>query len=225
MNKFLEANLKTISLPLGSMVFLVIVFLFGGNFAFERIKTLSSELEEARATTATLQDKASSLETTQQQVTNFADSLVSALPDKNSSLLLISQLRTLATENSIILQNLKVGSEVKEAQIAHVDVTFDIEGQSTSLINFILQTRGIAPLNKVTRVRINSSGETSRANVTIGSYYAEFPTKIPAVSDPLQKITADEEKTLAQIASLRRPQFLLLTPSLQIEKVDPFGGI
>lgn len=224
MNKSLENNLRVIAVPLGYLLGVIVIFVVVGNLISTKINSLLTENSAALLSKATLQDKLSSLQSTQGQVSGFAQSLTAALPETNTALEITSQLKSIAAENSLNLQNFAVGTEVKDGEVKHVDIAFDAQGQSGNIFNFITETNTLAPLNKVKRVKLTSGSGTSTANITISSYWAAFPTQIPAVSDPLQKITPDEETMLQNLSNLRQPKFLELSPSSG-GKADPFSSL
>lgn len=223
MNDFLSGSLKLFAVPLLTIVALATVFLVAANLIAGRITALLAENDAAAKTTATLQGKLSSLEGTQGQVSDYAQNLIAALPEKNSSLITLSQAKALASENSLILDNISVGSQLTDANLSHVDVVFDVAGAAADIFNFIASLPTVAPIGKLAEVKITGSALSFKANISLTSYWAPLPTKIPAVSDPLQKITPEEETLLAKIGNLRQPQFLELAPSQSVGRTDPFG--
>lgn len=224
MNKILTGNIKLIGAPILMLIGLIALFVLASTFIVSRINALFGEYDTQKQEMVTLNEKLSSLQASSATISGFAQSLAFALPDKNTSLMIVSQLKTLASENTLTMQNIKVGSELKDGQISHVDVSFDIEGQSSTIFSFLNQTKTIAPINKLTRFRLSTTESGSRANITLSSYWAAFPTKIPAVSDPLVKITAEEERTLQVLGALRKPAFGELTPNVgESEVSNPFG--
>lgn len=227
MNKSLENNLRVIVVPLGTLLAAIVIFVLAGNFIFGKITTLLADNDAAQRSKAVLRDKLSSLQSTQGQVSDYAQSLSTALPGDNTALVITSQLKSIAAENSLTLENFAVGPEVKDQSISHVDVTFDASGPSQNIFNFIDETQTLAPINKVERLKLSGAGggsSTGRGNIVVSSYWASFPTQIPAVSDPLQKITPDEQTMLQALSSLKQPQFLDLTPASG-GKADPFSSL
>src|SRR5689334_17074671 len=114
MNKSLENNLRIMAIPIGTIVAVIIFSIIAGNFVFAKINSLIMDNEATQRSKATLQDKLTSLQSTQGQVSDFAQSLTNALPAANTTLAITSQLRTIAAENSLSLQNFSVGAEIKE---------------------------------------------------------------------------------------------------------------
>lgn len=227
MNKSLENNLRIMAFPVGSIVAIIIVAIVAGNLVFAKISELLAQNDAAQRSKIVLQEKLSSLQSTQGQVADFATNLTAALPNSNTSLAIASQLKAIALENGITLQNFAVGAEIKEGLISHVDVIFDADGQSQNIFNFVDQTQTLAPINKVKRVKLTSApnGGNSTANILVSSYWSAFPTQIPAVSDPLQNITAEEQIMLEELSALRQPDFVQLSPETGGGKADPFNSL
>lgn len=223
MNKALENNLRVISVPAAALIGVILVFILAGNFVWGKINSLLDDYGQAQKEQATLKDKLSSLQNNQSQISDFAQSLIAALPDGNSSLALISQLKSVAQTNNLTVQNIEGGAEISESGLSHVDISFDVQGANLPIFNLLDSSKTIAPLNKVTRFKLTTSGSGSLANITVRSYWAGLPTKIPAVSDPLQKITPEEQTTLQGLSSLRQPQFVELTPSQGGNRTNPFS--
>ena len=209
--------------PLLIVVALIIVFVGAFNLVAARITSLIAENEEAIKTTQTLQTKLSSLESTQTQISNYAQSLIAALPAKNSSLIALSQAKSLAAENSLVLDNISVGSELSDAAISHVDVIFDVTGASQGVFSMIEALSNVAPISRVSKVKVTAVGASHKASVALTSYWAALPTQISAVSDPLGDISPQEQELLNKLGGLRQPQFLELTPTLGAGKIDPFS--
>lgn len=226
MNKSLENNLRIMAVPALSILVVVVIFILAGNFVISKIGSLITENENAQRTKAMLQDKLSSLQTTQSQVAQSVQSLTAALPSSNTSLAISSQLRSIAATNSLTLENFSVGTEIKDGAMSHVDVTFDAQGSSEGILNFTEETTTIAPLNKVKRLKLTTASEgVTRANIVVSSYWSAFPTKIPAVSDPLQQITPAEQELLTNLSTLKSPEFLELSPEPGGGKADPFSSL
>lgn len=226
MNKAIEKNIQVLGVPILTILGIVLAFFLVGNLVYGKISELLLQNDVAQKMSTTLKNKLSSLQANQSQVSDLAQSLTNALPAANTSLETASQLKLIAAENVLTLQNFSSGQEVVDGGIMHVDIVFDAEGQADSILNFLVATNTIAPINKVKRLKLTggTNGGPARANVLISSYWAQFPTKIPAVSDPLQDITPEEQTLLTQLTSLRQPQFVELSPEAG-GKADPFSSL
>lgn len=226
MNKAIEKNIQILGIPILSILGVIVVFILAGNLVYGKVSELLLQNDVARRMTTTLRTKLSSLQSNQSQVSDIAQSLTNALPASNTSLETASQLKLIAAENGITLQNFSSGQEIKDGDIMHVDIVFDAEGQSNNILNFLNETKTIAPIDKVKRLKLTGgvNGGPARANILISSYWAAFPTVIPAVSDPLQDITPEEQTLLTQLSGLKQPQFVELSPGGG-GKADPFSSL
>ena len=223
MNKSLENNLKVISLPLLMFFGSIVLFALVANFVGGKITSILSEYERLRRPTVTLTAKLNSLSVNETRVSDFIQNLTAALPPSNSSLLLVSQIRGLVSANLLYIENLKVTNLILDQELNHADVGFDVEGSAASVFSFVAQTSSLAPLNKVARLKLTTSASGLRASITLTTFWAAFPVKVPAVSDPLAEVTPDERRLLDKINGLSRPQFLELVPTAESGRENPFG--
>jgi len=224
MNKNITINLKILLMPtLAIVVLTIITFVFAGVI-LDKINTVNADLDALSRSKNVLEAKLSTLTSISgESLTDTSEAASIALPEKNSALLSMAQFRSMASESSLVLENMKVGSEIKDSTTSHVDVTFDVEGPTEGVISYLKSVATIAPINKISKFKISSSGGNIRASVTSSSYWSGFPKTIPAVESPFEPFTADEQKLIDHIASLRKPQFVTLTPEGDSGRVDPFS--
>ena len=225
MNKNIKINLRILGLPTLSIVILTIITFGFAGIIIDKITTAGAELDAVSREKNVLEAKVSSLTSISGESLNDTSEVVSmALPDKNSALLSMAQFRSMASESSLTLENIKVGSEIKDTGgISHVDITFDVEGPTQSIISYLNSVTTIAPINKLSKFKISSNESTIRASVTSSSYWAAFPKTIPAVESPFEPFSADELSAIEQISNLRRPQFVTLTPEEDSNRENPFS--
>jgi len=148
----------------------------------------------------------------------------SALPEKNPALITLSQLKLLAGNSGLLLSNIKAGAAVKgEAGLSSVNVTFDVEGQRSAVIQLLKNISLFAPISKVEKVRLNEVGGILQATVTVKSFFADLPQKLPAISDAIKDLTADDRSILREVLGLTQPLFVDIPPSQVSGKEDPFS--
>lgn len=225
MNKKIRANIKMLIVPISAIVILTIIsFVFAGVI-LGKINAINSDLESASKTKNILETKISSLtQISDESLTNITETVNLALPEKNSALMSVSQLKSMAAEGSLILENVKVGSEIKDTGgVSHVDLAFDVEGPTQGVISYLKQISSIAPINNLSKFKLSSNESSVRASVTTLSYWASLPKTIPSVESPFEPFTADEQKLIDQITGLRKPLFLKLNPGGDSGRVDPFS--
>ncbi len=217
--------MKLLMVPVLAIVILTIItFVFAGVI-LGKINTINADLDTVSKTKNVLETKVNSLtQISDENLTNITEAANLALPEKNPALMSVSQFRSLASEGVLILENVKVGSEIKDTGgLSHVDLAFDIDGPTSGVIAYLKQIEKIAPLNKLTKFKISSNESSIRAGVTTSSYWASLPKTIPSVESPFEPFSAEEQKLIDQIAGLKKPLFLKLNPEGDSGRVDPFS--
>src|SRR3989344_1748532 len=104
-------NVRVIMIPLASLVILVILSTFVFKDLYSRISLERLKLEKSRKDGKVLQQKQVFLQEVKEQVLSQSDSTLLALPESNSALIQISQLKSLADKNGVSLENLGVGGQ------------------------------------------------------------------------------------------------------------------
>lgn len=208
--------------PVLILILLVIFSFVGFSKAFGEIGNLSRELEKVRKTENILKSKLNILSESDESInTNYA---VSFLPGENTSLSALYQLRSNAFQNGLIITNFRVGSETKESSdFMKVAISFDIEGPLPQILNFINLTKMFSPNIWIEKTELEFAGEAIRAKVYTKSYWAPFPTKIPALTDPITELSAKDKEILSTVIDYLQPPFASITPGIPGENINPFG--
>lgn len=169
-----------------------------------------------------LKQKESTLTDFNQSVGQGSEVLSYALPDKNPTLLVFTQIKTLSNNKGVIIQNLKAGSEVSDNNISKSDITFDVQGPTMSVIAFLSETQQLAPVISLQKVKLNQMTGAAMATTTIDSYWSDLPSKIPALDQPTQPLTSDEKGILDRASLLSRPSTMDLPSNGGAGKTNPF---
>lgn len=224
MKSYLEINLKVMLPYIAAIVIVFLFFVLGSGFVVDKISSSLARISGQKQEIVTLSEKISILEEGKNSFLEDSQSLIIALPQSNSSLFATAQLKSLASESTLTLENIKVGPEVKtEGNVSKADISFDMDGNVSSLLLFAQNIKTIAPLTRVQKFKI-SGGENSRANIYVSSYWSVLPTKIPNVADPIKTLSPEDESVLKQTAELRSSQSTILTPLEGEPSSDPFFG-
>ena len=91
------------------------------------------------------------------------------------------------------------------------------------MLEFLKSIDTIAPITLVDKIKINEVGGTTRAEVSVKSFFAALPTKLPSLTEPLRDLTEAERETLSKISALTQPPFTDIPPSQGEGKIDPFA--
>lgn len=218
----LTGKQKIYAQTLGVLVLLVALFIVVFKLATTQIPKQRSNLSNQMRKEQTLRQKTEVLRTLESTILEQADLTSFALPNKNSSFAVASQLNRLAGETSVFITNLRIGGEAKDATLSNSDLTFDVEGTTATVLTFLENIGRIAPLTLIDKVQLNQAQELVRATVRVKVYWAEFPLTLPAVSEPITDLTPEEEEVLGRIVNLIPPDFVYLEPQQPTEKTNPF---
>lgn len=217
-------NILTVLKTFLPLVVIIILFVTIGQFGFGKISDIRSQIETAKSDQKILTQKLDILrkiESTGEQSSNL---VVAALPESNPSLLVVSQIKLLAGKNGLTVGSLKASSPAVGATgLSSVNISFNIAGSRPQIESFIKGVSTFAPITVVDRIKINESAPgSSLAAITLKSFWAPFPTKVPAVSQAISDFTPAEQQTLQDLRSLTQPMFSQV-PAGQGGKSDPFS--
>lgn len=217
----MNINSLKIFIPL---LVIITLFIFVGKFGWTKVVSIREKISLTQKQEKVLSQKLSLL--TDVEGTAASASLLTsgAMPSQNPSLSVMSQVRIIAIESALNPINIKSGVSVEDKSgISQVDVSFDVEGGRSAILDFLKKIETIAPITVVEKVKLNDLGGVAKAKVTLKAFYAEFPKKLPGLTDAINDLTNGEKDILDGILELRQPQFISLTPSTPGERLDPFS--
>jgi len=209
--------------PVISAIGLIIVALIVGQIGYGKISEQNSQIKSLKSDITKLTTKESVLQKVEENVENQVDSVTMALPDSNPAIIVVSQLRGLAGEWMMLLDNITVSGESKDKQMNAATVNFDVDGDLTMMLSFMTRLETLSPIVKIQTLKISTSDEIARATASVRSYWSEYPTKLPAISEPVNELTEKQIGLMNQILQLKIPQFYTITPSSPVERADPFN--
>ena len=218
--------MKKLIAPIIFFVLITALTLFGFKAGLAKILELRTTLAETNIKENILKEKAGVLGSLQDSFDLQANPAVASIPEKNPALFALSQLKNLAQTKGIFLANIKVGLGANELTgISPVDISFDVEGNLSQVLDFTGSIKTITPLTRVTGVEFGFIEARVRATVSVKTYWAPYPIKIPSLVDPAAPLSADEKEILLKISQLSRPSFINLLPSSPTEVPNPFGEL
>jgi hypothetical protein len=208
---------------IGPPIVVIILFVLVVKLGFAKIGDLRSDIAKEQKSVTILTEKLNLLSQVDEEA-DQASFTSAALPPTNPSLTIISQLKTLAASSGLLISGVKAGSQsLDKAEVSKVDINFDIGGDRSAIFQFLQKINTIAPISRVDKVKLVQLGGVSRASVTVRSYFAALPEKLPAISDAITDLTPDEKQTLKDVLGLTQPTFIEVTASQNAGKADPFG--
>ncbi len=218
-------NIRTIVVPLAIFLVEIVFFIFGSRFVWSKISQLRNEILTERRNEQILKDKVALLKNSQAVVSGAATNLAVALPAKNSSLLVISQIKNLVGQLGLVMTDLKVGPEVlgQKGGLSRAEVKFELEGPGDAISSFLNQITETSPITSMQVVRINETLGSTRVTVTLSAFWTAFPEKLPPVDQALQSLTAEEKTMISEVNTLKLPVFVEVTPSTPGVRPNPFS--
>ncbi len=216
----IKVMLVPLALLLAMIAMAAVVFKVGVN----RISSQRSGLQNATKNETILSQKQQVLQTLESNILSYADAAIVAMPDKNPSLIALSQLKVLAERNTVILSNIEVGGKIKDKSgTSKTIVSFEIEGTLAGVLDYLISTKSFAPLSIIDRVEIAQAGGVIRASVDLAVYWVPLPTKLPPISEPVRELTASETNLITELSNLEQPLFIQVVPTDPSGRADPFA--
>jgi len=220
--KIIPPAIGVFIVPIALLVLLGVLSVLAIRIGFGRIGQQREEVEVAGRDESTLSQKESVLRAVQGTVPTYVTTVAASLPEKNPSLSMIAQLRTLASSNGLLMQNIKIGSAVPSGDLSMVDIAFGLEGAPVQVVSFLNSIKNLAPVSTIEKAKVNQSGLGTRADVTVRVYYSPFPKTLPSLTEPVRELTEEERSSLTRLSSLSLPAFTTLQAQPAGVRENPF---
>jgi Tfp pilus assembly protein PilO len=201
------------------------LFLVVGKFSLSQIANLRSEIGDAENKQSILSNKLHILDSISKDPTANADQVLFALPKSNPTLQVVSQLKLLAVQNSLVLDSIRSAEGSSGSNnISSVKITFNVMGAREQVALFIKAIETVAPITFVGRVDITENAGLEIAAVSVSSFYAPLPKTLPSVTEAVTDLNASEKSMLSQVNTLIRPSFSEITTATPSGlNANPFG--
>ncbi len=228
--KKVRGDIEILFAPLGVLLLVIIIMGVSAKVIFDNIARLNQDLANNQKTENMLKLKLTSLQTVDPNLSTQSEAVIFALPGSNSVLDAVSQVQNQATGLHLGVSNIdsENGVSVPGSEINSSDLTFNADGDFQSITSFIDNIKKSTPISIFDTIKITnqsqSGNNTFRLTATLTSYWALLPKTIPAITEPIEKLTVDENKILNQISSLTEPVNLpgSATSSVAVGKTNPF---
>lgn len=217
-------NVRVLAFPVLIIAALIILILFVVKTGYARVSLRLEDLQAAQKDEAVLEQKLEILQEIERGILAQTDVSLIAMPDKNPALWVIGQLKGTAQANSVFLHDNKLRSGSKdETGLTKIALETTGEGGLGQIFGFLRAIDSLAPVFTIERVRIEENKGIVSANLKLFLYWADLPTRLPPLTDPIKRLTAQEEEIFAKIAKLKRPSFTVLKPSQPSIRESPFN--
>lgn len=219
---------KPLIIPSVILTFLAVAFLIFLIFFIGKIVDSRSQLMSLRSEHKLLEDRFATLENTKPDLSSSeANQVALALPPSNSSLLVISQIRRLALDNNVAVDNLGLSVNPPDAlNMQSASITFTVQGQYPDIKIFQDKLTLSLPLVNLSDLKIDANTDSAEAKVKLTTYWSAYPKALPSLTQPIATLTSSEQELLSKISSYEKPQIDdvdSLTPSQKSDRQDPFS--
>ncbi len=203
------------------LTLLVIATLFFGASQYVGINAKTKEITQTRKQ---LSEKVSVLENIPEQFSGDTSFLNVVLPENSSVLYALSQIKSVANANALSLTNIESSTPVTQGKLSVVYVSFDVEGENSSLFVLLNAIPKMLPLMSLDKVKTVSSTTTTKSTLMIKVYSSELPKTLPSLSTANSTFTNEEIKMLDELSSYKLPTFFDSGPKSPVVKEDPFSN-
>jgi len=223
LNELQVKDLKPAVVPLLSLAGLIILALFSFNFMSQKVSAQKARLSSTKRNESILIEKRRVLAEFDAISTEEISALTSVLPDKNASLIMLSQIKRIARDLGLSFSNLNINPAAKtKGDIYTSQMKFDVDGNITSLIGFIKILQDYAPVKTIDTVRFINSGGLVRGEIALAVYSSPFPKKIPAITEAIKGLSTSEFELLTELSNMTLPAFTELIPESPGARTNPF---
>lgn len=222
----LPANISVLFTPLISLFILVVLIIVSLKIGYSRIALVIKSLNESKSTVTGLEQKLEVLNRLEGVVLTSTDYTVAALPGENSGLMVLSQLRALSQDRSVSLLDVHLSdttSQLQDSGVSVVAIEFNLIGERSNISELLKSISGLSPVSTIKSIDISGSGNVDQASIELTAYWARFPEVLPAITQPVDEFTPQEEELIVRLSSLSLPDLLDLSPSASVERPNPFG--
>lgn len=221
LDKIPESNKKMIG-AVAPLVVMIILFIIVAKFGISKVVDLRQKIASAQKDETVLTQKLKLLETISDTLGTGSSVATAVIPESNPSLVVLSQLKILASTKGIFVSNIKAGAEGRDdTGLSKADITFDVRGPRPVVVDFLKGTSTLAPIIKITKFKMSENSGETLVSVNASCFWAPLPKTIPGITDSINDLTPAERTLLTEISKLKQPLFVDI-PAGSGGKINPF---
>lgn len=223
--KIITPNVQILALPVAVIAVSIIFILYALQNGYSTIRTQLTNLTTNKDTERLLRDKADLLRKMPPGILDSSNAVVVGLPEKNPGIFMISQMKTLATPDQMILQKVDLRDESKFVDtVSKMQFTGEfLAVDYPSLINFLNGLYGVAPISTLESLETELVAGQIKGELKASVYWSPLPKELPPLTEALKELTPEEQSLLGSLSSLKLPDFSVITPGSPSERENPFN--
>lgn len=201
------------------IVLILISFLLG----IANINKIRSNLSFLKDSEKKLLRKISILQTVEEKVAGDVNFIDVALPDSDSAIYVINQVKNTAILYNLKLTDMTTGKKTLEGKVTKIPLTFSIDGDKNNVNEFIKLFSKTLPLVTVEKIDMDFSKSSPKTSITISLYSSEDPKTIPSIYEAVNDLTDEELEIISSLSGYKVPAFSNPQGSFEQGREDPFN--
>ena len=198
-SKILPESVRQTAIAGAPLLIVIVLFILVGNFGISKVLGVRAQIQLANTSLKTLTQKLNLLQTLSSIVSSGAPLAATAVPDANPTLSVISQLKILALQQGVVISGIKSSGGTSAANgMNTASISFTADGAMIQVFSFLAATSKVAPLMVVDKIAMTEALGSTRADISVKTYWANLPKTIPSVDAPVTDLTTSEKETLTK---------------------------
>jgi Tfp pilus assembly protein PilO len=216
-------NLRVVLLPVFSLIMLVVLVFPVFRYGYGQIAGQMERLNEKESEILKLENKLQILREVKDSVLGSMDTSLLAVPSVNPGIWKLFQVYSISTDSSVSLLKRDVDAETSKGNnIYGSKISFVIQGDFEGIFEYLENLNKYVPLFTIENVAIKKEKGSFLANVNIMVYRVPLPTELPALTQPIKRLSNSEMEMLEKLEKMKPPEFTTVDPIEPSERKDPF---
>ncbi len=194
-------------IPLGVTVISFVILVWGVRMLVGRYGNMWDRISVMRVENEALEKRVSVLRALGgDDFIRDVSAVTSVLPPHDPTLQLTSQLRIKAAEKELVFERLSLGGRGDYESVdgvSMIGMSFSLRGDYKGIISYLSELSRVSPMVKIVDARLKGG----LANVTIESYWSDFPETLPSLSGPVVLLSSEDREILAKLSEFSVPDF------------------
>lgn len=221
--KILNPNVKILFLPTTIIIVLSVIIYISLSKGYLQINQKWEELKGMQSTQGILEHKVEVLRSVQQGILGNAETTLIVLPEDNSVLFSISQIKKFLPQEAQIT-SIDVNSAEDDNNVKRTKITLDVDFLNVGdITGYVRHVRDAAPLTSVDGIKLSDSQGLKKVEITFFAYWSEFPEKVPPITKPIVELNDSDQKLLFSLLNYEAPEFTTIEVGQTTDRQNPFN--
>ncbi|OGM18454.1 hypothetical protein A2686_02510 [Candidatus Woesebacteria bacterium RIFCSPHIGHO2_01_FULL_38_10] len=226
--KKVNTSFSLVFLPLVAIIVFSLLLLNLGKEGYLKFSKVLSDYRGAKYSETIFQEKKEGLIKVRQEALEKSDLTLVALPERNPAAIIVSILRSLLQEQSLVIGSIELKVVTEKDNIKTSELKLEMTDSKENLlnvINFFKSLDQITPVVSLGEVELIGSDEQLRYGLKLNIFWSELPKELSPISQPIESLTREEQELIAKLSNFKSPGLVNfdLAPSQNLERQNPFN--